>query len=314
MSVYNGENYLREAIDSILNQTLSDFEFIIIDDGSTDESATIINSYSDNRIRLIQQQNKGLAAALNLGLQAAYGKYIARMDADDISKHDRLEKQVSFLENHPECVAVGSNAKIISMDGEYLYTSSKPETWEKIRLLLPSTPFFHSSTLYRKNIAIQCGGYYEKIKHHFEDMILWNKMARYGELRNIDDPLISYRILPTAISNRSVEASAILGRICRTILKEGELLESDLLLLRNITKKKSNRWKNSNYYLNIGIIFIVNNYQKKRAFENFLKAIFYNPFNVKAWFNFVLLIFPVSVIKKWKKHREVLNAKSVKIS
>ena len=105
MSVYNGEIYLYEAIESILNQTFTNFEFIIIDDGSTDNSAEIIKSYDDNRIVLIQQGNKGLAAALNEGIKIAKGKFIARMDADDISLPTRLETQIQFMEAHLEYVS-----------------------------------------------------------------------------------------------------------------------------------------------------------------------------------------------------------------
>jgi len=113
MSVFNGERYLREAIDSILQQTFVDFEFIIIDDGSTDSSASIMSSYADRRIRVIRQKNRGLSAALNVGLKAAEGRYIARMDADDVSLPHRFGRQYLFLETHPQCVAVGSNAIII---------------------------------------------------------------------------------------------------------------------------------------------------------------------------------------------------------
>lgn len=113
MSVYNGEKYLREAIDSILNQTFTHFEFIIVNDGSTDKSLNIIKSYNGSRIILVQQENKGLAAALNEGIKIAKGKYIAMMDADDISLPTRLEKQIQFMEAHPEYVAIGSWANKI---------------------------------------------------------------------------------------------------------------------------------------------------------------------------------------------------------
>ncbi len=109
MSVYNGEKYLREAIDSILNQTFKDFEFLIIDDGSTDSSADIIRSYTDFRIRLIQnEKNIGLTRSLNKGLKLAKGEYIARMDVDDISLPIRFEKQVSFLDKYEDVKLVGS--------------------------------------------------------------------------------------------------------------------------------------------------------------------------------------------------------------
>ena len=121
MSVYNGEKYLREAIDSILNQTFKDFEFIIVNDGSTDNSLKIIKSYNDPRITIINQKNTGLAKALNEGIKIAKGKFIARMDADDISEPERFKKEYKFMHVHDECVALGTNAIIIDENGNNLY-------------------------------------------------------------------------------------------------------------------------------------------------------------------------------------------------
>ena len=102
MPVYNGEKYIREAMDSILNQTFNDFEFLIVNDGSTDSTKQLIESYPDPRIRLVNQENRGVAKSLNRGLRLAKGKYIARMDADDISLPDRLAKQIEVLESNPD--------------------------------------------------------------------------------------------------------------------------------------------------------------------------------------------------------------------
>lgn len=117
MSVYNCEEYLREAVDSILNQTFMDFEFIIIDDGSTDSTAAILAEYERKFTRLCihHQTNQGVIASLNMGLELAQGKYIARMDADNVSLPERLAKQVDFLETHPEIGVLGTGAQI--MDG-----------------------------------------------------------------------------------------------------------------------------------------------------------------------------------------------------
>src|SRR5947207_1274318 len=118
MSVYNGENYLAEAIDSILNQTFKDFEFIVIDDGSSDTSLKIIKKYTDPRIKLISRKNKGLVASLNEGLAKAKGDYIARQDADDVSLPQRLKKEVEYLDAHPKVALVGSNYKHLDAKGK----------------------------------------------------------------------------------------------------------------------------------------------------------------------------------------------------
>lgn len=304
MSVFNGKKYLQEAIESILGQTFTDFEFIIIDDGSTDESAAIINSYNDVRIRLIQQENKGLAAALNRGIKAAKGKYIARMDADDISMKDRLEKQYEFLEIHSRCVAVGTNAVVIDMNGKLLYTSCQLTDWEEIKNILPATPFFHSSTTLRREVVVKCGGYYEKLKYGGQDLILFNKMARFGELRNINEFLIEYRLRPSATTNISTKTDLVRRRIFNNILANGTISQPDLNLLQSITQKRSERWKKSNYYLRIGKIYIEKNLQRRKAAKNLIKSLLYYPLNGIAWFNLLLLVFPKVLIEKWKKYRQ----------
>lgn len=303
MSVYNGEEYLREAIDSILQQSFGDFEFIIIDDGSKDNSAQIVRTYSDRRIFLIQQDNKGLARALNKGLSVARGKYIARLDADDIALPERLKLQYEFMEEHPMVSALGSNAIITDQNGKELYTSSQLTSWPEIRNKLPHTPFFHSSVMFRREIAFKCGGYYEAIRQHFEDVILWNKLAQYGELRNLPQVLIRYRLVPGAISNRTVKTGKIMAGLYKNILANKKLSEEDEVLLKEITKPASYKWKMSNYHLNIGKIFLERKLEKSNAAINFLKSIFYNPANSIAWFNLMLLLFPVFVIRKWKQMR-----------
>lgn len=308
MSVYNGEKYLREAIESILNQTYTDFELIIIDDGSTDKSADIIKSYNHPRIVLIQQKNKGLAAALNTGIKTARGKYIARMDADDISMPDRLEIQTSFLEEHSECVVLGSNAVIIDMNGDYLYTSNQLLGWKEIKQNLPKTPFFHSSTFYRTDKARMAGGYFEDIKHHFEDLIFFNKLSHYGELRNISIPLIKYRLVPSAITNRTKKDGVLIGRMANSILSKGTFSEADLHGLFKSTNKKTRSWKESNYHFRIGKIFLEHNFNREEAIRNLLMSIKKYPFNHLAWFNLALSILPRTLIRRWKESRGVYQS------
>jgi glycosyltransferase involved in cell wall biosynthesis len=133
MSVYNGEKYLRQAIESILQQTYTDFEFIIIDDGSTDSSREIIQSYDDKRIRLvINEQNIGLTKSLNKGIRLAKGEFIARMDADDISLPQRFEKQVAYLDSHPEVGVLGTYANIIDHRGKIINNIIFPTEHETI--------------------------------------------------------------------------------------------------------------------------------------------------------------------------------------
>ncbi|MBA7555263.1 Undecaprenyl-phosphate 4-deoxy-4-formamido-L-arabinose transferase [subsurface metagenome] len=132
MPCYNGAQYLREAIESILNQTFHDFEFVIINDGSTDASQEIIDSFNDDRMLVIQQKNMGITKSLNKGLEMARGEYIARQDADDISFPDRFEKQVAYLDAHPEVAVLGGAIIRIDEKGNPLNKFVFPQSHEKI--------------------------------------------------------------------------------------------------------------------------------------------------------------------------------------
>lgn len=173
MPVYNGEAYLREAMDSVLRQTYADFEFLVVNDGSTDQTEAIVLSYHDPRIRLISQPNGGVARALNTGLREAAGTYIARFDADDICRPERLARQSAFMASHPGYVIVGSDADYIDEEGEFLFRYvNEVYTDEAIRESVKvRCPFIHSSVLYKKDEILALGGYNEHA-HNFEDHLL----------------------------------------------------------------------------------------------------------------------------------------------
>jgi len=166
MSAYNAEKYISESIESILNQTFNDFEFIIINDGSTDNTEKIIKSYNDKRIKYISQENIGVSKSLNRGLKIATGKYIAKLDADDVSYPERLEEQFKFMENNPTYVVCGCYADVIDESGNYIYVYNNiPSYDEDIRKTMNyKNCFIHSSTFYRREIALSIGGYYEPIR------------------------------------------------------------------------------------------------------------------------------------------------------
>src|SRR5262245_27130869 len=153
MSVLNGEPFLREAVESILGQTFGDFEFIVIDDGSTDASADILDSYqrNDARVRVYHQENKGLVESLNRGCGLARGKYIARMDADDIATKERLMWQVEFVEKHPEVGVVGGAIEVINASGKSSVTHRYPLKNSDIyqALLRGDCPLVHPTVVMR---------------------------------------------------------------------------------------------------------------------------------------------------------------------
>lgn len=194
MSVYNGEKYLCESIDSILNQTYENFEFIIINDGSADSTGEINLSYSDPRICLIDnKENIGLTKSLNRGLKIARGEYIARMDADDISAPDRLRKELDFLQAHQDYAAVGTFLKALNEDSKVIGTIEKPvEDAEIRRFLKKDNCIAHGSAMIRKMCLLNVGLYDESIERA-QDYELWLRVSEKYKIANIPEYLYMWR-------------------------------------------------------------------------------------------------------------------------
>lgn len=196
MTVYNGEKYLAAAVESILGQTFRDFEFIIIDDGSTDKTPELLNAFAakDARISVLRQPNHGLCYSLNRGCAAAHGKYIARMDADDVSLPKRLELQVAFLEQNPRTAALGTELKFLDDNGTSDCDWNIPTQPDEVaRQLLKYNALPHSSVLMRRAVFEELGGYRFQ---HTEDYDLWLRMSDRYELTNLPAPLMHYRLHP----------------------------------------------------------------------------------------------------------------------
>lgn len=206
MPVYNAEKYLGEAIQSILDQTFRDLEFIIINDGSTDKSLNIINGYArkDDRVVVIDRENRGIVATLNEGIESAKGKYIARMDADDISLPIRLEKQLELMgkENLDIC---GSHYFLINNNGDINGLNLTPLSHETCFITLGSkVPFAHPSVMIRKDYLLNNDLKYGQSEYKIaEDFDLWMRMyekgARFG---SVNEVLFKYRIIENSLSKR----------------------------------------------------------------------------------------------------------------
>ncbi len=207
LPVYNGEQYLREAVDSILSQTFSDFELIAINDGSRDGSPDILESYRDTRIRLFHQENIGLALTLNRALELATGQYVARQDADDVSLPERLEKQVAYLDTHPECGLLGSWSTILEENRPTSRGHHHPEENGALQFLgLFDSFFVHSAVMARRSVVLQAGGYPTVAERNPpEDFDLWSRMARLSSLANLPEPLLQYREVAGSISRQKAE-------------------------------------------------------------------------------------------------------------
>lgn len=206
MPVYNGAKYLRQAMDSVLSQTFGDFEFIVVDDGSTDESADIVRGYADERIRLVQNENNlGLAGARNRALREAGGKYIAWLDADDYSDERRLETQVELLEHHEDVGVCGSWVEIVGgREGEIWRFPVDGEA-VKARMLFED-PIATSSVLMRRSLIEENALAFDLSQPPAEDYDLWEKLSRITKLVNIAETLTTYRIHGAQTSAKKAQA------------------------------------------------------------------------------------------------------------
>jgi glycosyltransferase involved in cell wall biosynthesis len=194
MAVYNAEQYLQKSVKSILGQTFSDFEFIIIDDGSTDRSFEMISSYDDPRIRIIQNSNNlGQTRSLNKGIAISSGEFIARQDADDYSDLDRFRLQVDHLKAHPEVGLLGTSYRIVDKQGNILETVVLPESNDELQdRLLRGNIFCHGSVMIRGDVLKMVGGYNENFPVT-QDYELWLRLSEHASLANLKSVLYSLR-------------------------------------------------------------------------------------------------------------------------
>jgi glycosyltransferase involved in cell wall biosynthesis len=195
MPVHNSEQYLAEAIDSILCQTWSDFELIIINDGSQDNSTVVISEYQkrDSRIRVYTQENLGVTFALRRGWQATLGEYIARMDADDISLPKRFEQQVKFLNEHPEIGVVGTWVKTFNSESPTIWRYPTDHPAIKAQLLF-GPPLAHPSVMMRKALFDSAQINYDPTYKRAQDYALWVEAAKHFHLANIPQVHLLYRL------------------------------------------------------------------------------------------------------------------------
>jgi hypothetical protein len=211
MSVFNGEKFLSEAIDSVLGQSFREFEFVIIDDGSTDSTADILSKYElvDSRIRVLRDGKRGRSAALNLGINVAGGKYVAILDADDVAAPRRLEEQADFMERNPKVGVLGGAFELMSDSGRSINIIRHPLEDAEIRsVILRYNPICHSSAMLRKDLALALGGYRCAFEPS-EDYDLWLRMSERSRLANLHDVLVRYRIHSNQLSVRKLERQTL---------------------------------------------------------------------------------------------------------
>lgn len=198
MPVYNAEMYVAEAIDSILNQTLSSFDFIIIDDGSVDDSTSIIQSYTDPRIKFYQNEvNIGISATLNKGIQLATTELIARMDADDISYPERLQKQYDYMVANPDCALLSCQARVITEDKKLIRIDNFKSAYYYYNLTFECW-IYHPTVLYKRSAVLNVCAYTQR---YSEDYALFWELSRNYKIHNLDQVLLDYRTTGQSLHN-----------------------------------------------------------------------------------------------------------------
>jgi glycosyltransferase involved in cell wall biosynthesis len=207
LSVRNGGPDLPKALETILNQTFSDFELIAINNGSTDGTREFLDQIADPRVRVYHQEDKGLAAALNRGISLARGRYIARQDHDDLADPSRIAKQVEFLDTHPEYGLVGTRAEIWVGDKPSGRFHDHPADDDILRFdLLFNNPFVHSSVMIRKSALDHVGVYTtDPARQPPEDYELWSRISRHYRVANLTERLTVYREVPFSMSRVSAQ-------------------------------------------------------------------------------------------------------------
>ena len=270
MTSYNSKKYIKKAIDSVLEQTYSNFELIIVDGNSTDGTLDILDEYKkqDRRIKVIQDEGRGIGAALQLGCQIASGKFIARMDSDDIAINTRFEKQLKIFHSIPNLILVASPVIYINEDDSIVgysfpYTN-KRIIQEKVYLIA------HPTVMMKKDAYVKAGGYQPLLRA--EDYFLWNRMRLMGEFYIFKEPLIKYRLLQDSLSHTLDDNfNKKLGRklesyFIKPIISEIDIIEINDFISTNLPKNR--------------IISHMSSKRKIRLFS-FLKIIFkFLPLNI----------------------------------
>jgi len=299
MPAYNAEKYLSDAIHSILEQSFTDFELLIINDGSTDNTQQVVRSFTDDRIVLVDQIHGGVSKALNNGLAIAKGKYMARFDSDDICLPHRLEKQFLFLETNPEYVIVGTDAEYMLENGDHLFdfTCIGHTNDDLVDKLYFYCPFIHSSVMYRKDAVLKAGGY-SLLAHNFEDYLLWTQLSKLGKLYNLPETLIRIRFNPASVTIDEKWRGRRFREIKRNCIKRGAITKEEGDELQAIIQQQNIlRIKESSYYALCAKKFLTDNYQPQKAKAYARKAISIMPLRWDNYVVFLAAFFPVKLIQ-----------------
>jgi glycosyltransferase involved in cell wall biosynthesis len=294
MSVYNGKDFLRESIDSILDQTYTDFEFIIIDDGSTDGTAEVLDSYKHPSIRVHAQKNQGLTKALNTAISLSRGEYLARQDADDVSKPERLGKQVTFLDGNEKVGLVGTYYNRIDLRGNILQDMKPLVRSDELKKRLEShNQFAHGSVMFRRR-CIECVGIYREEFRVAQDYDLWLRISERFDVANLPEFLYQWRLNLSSQSVRSFDVQNDHASMASELAKERRSRGVDRLL--ELSPEERAAWTREFLESRLGDVrdgeaFGYNKWAKvfldggnhQEAIRFILRSLSVDPFRIDTW-------------------------------
>lgn len=288
MPVKDAEPYIRDSVESILSQTYDNLEFVIIDDGSTDNTLNIIESYKDDRIKLYKRESLGLIEQLNFGIKESSGNFIARMDADDIVNPDKLKLQIDFLKQNMGIQLVGTNFEFIDEKGNSLMQKTLPEKHEDIEFMMPFIDsVLHSSILTYKNILVESGGYDKEYTSAEDDELFLRLLSRGYRMHNIQLPLYKYRLVERPYEHYE--------------LQKINYYKCGLKYLENFYKEK-----NGEYYLRLGLLEYYRG-SIKSARKNLLMCLKYRGIKKRFILRYLPLTFLGSSIVNYLRKKKITS-------
>ncbi len=269
-------------------------DFLIINDGSVDNTLEIVKQYNDPRIRLVDQQNKGLIDTLNDSIKDINSRYIARMDADDVAFPDRLQTEYDFLENNSDYVLVGAEANVIDKDDNFLIPLIPiGHTHEEIKQRIDrKCPFIHPSVMFRKDAVVKAG-MYPKNALTFEDHLLWKKMLQIGKVCNLKQPLLNIRFNPESVTIDEKWRGDLFIQIRREAINKGYVSDKNAVKLKElISKQNFSEYKIASYHAMVAKKYLWNNPNGKLARQHLRDAIKHYPGNKESYVLYVFSYLP----------------------
>lgn len=310
MPAYNAAAFIGDAIASVLRQSFTGFELLVVDDGSTDDTVAIVQSFNDPRITLLRQAHAGVAAALNRGLAAAQAPLVARFDADDLCHPQRLARQREIMQQDPALVIAGSAVVYVDAALQPVFSWQPPAYAHSdlLRVLPHQCPFIHSSVIFRKAAVLAAGGYPEGA-HTFEDHLLWTRLLPRGKGANSSEPLVQVRLNVGSVTIDERWRPRSFRQIKAAALRAGRISTEDADALAAIIRQQSRpEVKEGAYHALLGKKFLWNNYDPEKARASLRRALSCNPYYTAGYGLLVASYLPPAwirrgyeLVKNWRR-------------